>query len=189
MAYEGHLLTAADPSEKRTAIRQALARVVDCRRQIEDAVMPCPIVSCGGTGSFPITLTQPGITEVQAGGAIFMDAFYREACQIDQLEHALTVLATVVSCPTPERAVIDAGRKAMNIEIHRPRVLDKPGVSVDWLAAEHGVLRREPDAAPLYIGEQLELIPGYADLTNVLHNCFWGFRGGRLAEIIPIVRH
>jgi D-serine deaminase-like pyridoxal phosphate-dependent protein len=155
---------------------------------MEHEGLPCPIVSCGGTGSYPITLGQAGITEIQAGGAIFMDAFYRQACQITDLEHALTVLTTVVSLPEPNRAIIDAGRKAMNIEIHVPQVVGHPGILVDWLSAEHGVLKLTPGAAPLEIGQQLELIPGYADLTNVLHPCFFGFRQGRLEQVIPIVR-
>ncbi len=193
MAYEGHLLTVADASEKETAIRSALEAAIAGKRQIEQAGLPCPIFSCGGTGSYPITVKVPGVTEIQSGGAIFMDAFYREACQITELDHALTVIATVVSRPTEDRAVIDAGRKALNIEIHRPLVVGKKGITVDWLSAEHGVLKIDSGGDDLQIGEQIELIPGYADLTTVLHNCFHGFRGNVLEEVvleevIPILR-
>lgn len=188
MAYEGHLLTIRDLAEKERAIREALAKAVATRRRLQDRGLPCPIVSCGGTGSFPITLGQSGITEIQAGGAIFMDAFYREACQISGLHNALTVLATIGSLPAPNRAIMDAGRKAMNIDIHKPQVVGLDGVSVDSLSAEHGSLAVEPHASKLEIGQQIELIPGYADLTNVLHTCFYGFRDGRLEREIPIVR-
>jgi D-serine deaminase-like pyridoxal phosphate-dependent protein len=188
MAYEGHLLTVADQFEKETAIRSALDTAITGKDQIEQAGIPCPIFSCGGTGSYPITVKLPGVTEIQSGGAIFMDAFYREACQITELNHALTVIATVVSRPTEHRAVIDAGRKALNIEIHRPLVAAKEGVTVDWLSAEHGVLKIESGGDDLQIGEQVELIPGYADLTTVLHSCFHGFRGDTLENIIPILR-
>ena len=188
MAYEGHLLTIDEPREKETAIRSALDAAMACKRQIEEAGVPCPIFSCGGTGSYPITVALPGVTEIQSGGAIFMDAFYREACKITELDHALTVIATVVSRPTHDRAVIDAGRKALNIEIHRPLVAGKKGVTVDWLSAEHGILKIESGGDDLHIGEQIELIPGYADLTTVLHTCFHGFRGGTLEEVYPILR-
>ncbi len=188
MAYEGHLLTIRDLTEKEDAIRTALSDVVDLRRRLETAGLPCPIVSCGGTGSYPITVQQPGVTEVQAGGAIFMDAFYRESCQITGLQHALTLQVTVISLPTPDRVMIDAGRKAMNIAIHMPVVRDRPDLSVAWLSAEHGALQRDPDGPPLRIGQQLELIPGYGDLTNMLHPYFCGFRNGQLEQLIPIVR-
>ena len=188
MAYEGHLLTIKEQAEKESAIRGALGEVVALSENIADQGLPCQVVSCGGTGSYPITLGQQGITEIQAGGAIFMDAFYRDACQITDLQNALTVLATVVSLPTPDRVIIDAGRKAMNAEIHTPQVISHTGVTVDWLSAEHGVLKRTAEASHLEIGQQIELIPGYADLTNVLHSQFYGFRNGKFERVIPIVR-
>ncbi len=186
MAYEGHLLTIADATEKRNAICTALTTATRLRAELEEQGLPCPIVSCGGTGSFPITVTQPGITEIQAGGAIFMDAFYREMCGIDGLENALTILATIGSIPAGNRAIIDAGRKAMNIEIYTPQVIGMTGVTVDSLSAEHGALALTADAPTLSIGQQIELIPGYADLTNVLHRCFYGFRNGKLEREIAI---
>ena len=117
-----------------------------------------------------------------------MDAFYRDVCGIDGLENALTLLATVGSIPAKNRAIIDAGRKAMNIEIQPPQVVGMDGVSVDRLSAEHGALALAANAESLTIGQQIELIPGYADLTNMLHRCFYGFRNGKLEREIPIVR-
>ena len=117
-----------------------------------------------------------------------MDAFYRQACSITDLQHALTVQTTVVSLPTPGRAIIDAGHKTMNMTIHSPYVHDRPDLTVAWLSAEHGAITRSPDGGPLSIGQQLELIPGYGDLTNMLHPCFYGFRNGQLEQLIPIVR-
>ncbi|HEX4129494.1 MAG TPA: DSD1 family PLP-dependent enzyme [Pirellulales bacterium] len=186
MGYEGHLLTVADAAEKSARIAAALASLVDCRRLIEASGMPCPIVSCGGTGSYVIATRQPGITEVQAGGAIFMDAFYRHACGLNGLGNALTILTTVVGRPAADRAIIDAGRKTMNIEVHTPQVAGRRGVAVDRLSAEHGQLRLMPDAEPLVIGQRLELLPGYADLTVMLHDRIYGFRGGQLERILPV---
>jgi len=188
MAYEGHLLTIEKAEEKERAIHDALQKAVTTRHLFEQHALPCPIVSCGGTGSYPVTLRKDGITEIQAVGAIFMDAFYRDACHIENLHNALTVLATVGSLPASNRAVIDAGRKAMNIEIFTPQVIGMPGVIVESLSAEHGLLSLASDSPRLRIGQQIELIPGYADLTNVLHACFYGFRDDKFKQEIPIVR-
>ncbi|HEY5316236.1 MAG TPA: DSD1 family PLP-dependent enzyme [Pirellulales bacterium] len=186
MGYEGHLLTLPDPADKGRQIHAALDQLIDTQRAIEHANIPCGIVSCAGTGSFRYAIEHAGITEVQAGGAIFMDVFYREKCQITDLANALTVLATVVSRPAPDRAIIDAGRKTLNIEVATPLVLGCEGVEVVRLSAEHGELRLAPAAQGLRIGDRLELLPGYADLTTVLHDVFYGFRGGRLEAILPI---
>lgn len=186
MGYEGHLLALDDAAEKARQIHAALDVLVDTAEQIERAGIACPIRSCAGTGSYRISIQHRGITEVQAGGAIFMDAFYRHKCQVPELGYALTVLATIVGRPTPERAIIDAGRKAMNIEVHTPLVLGHADITVQRLSAEHGELALPPAEQHLRIGDRLELVPGYADLTCMLHDVYYAFRGGRLAEIIPI---
>ena len=186
MGWEGHLLTITERSEKETRIHAALGLLVETKRLLEAAGIPCPIVSCSGTGSFQIALGHPGVTEVQAGGAILMDVFYRDDCGVTGLDDALSLLTTVVGRPTPERAIVDAGRKALNVEIAMPRVRDRRDVEFERMSAEHGQLRIGPGAAPLAIGDRLEVVPGYADLTVVLHDRFYGFRDGRLAEILPI---
>ncbi len=186
MGWEGHLVTIGDRNEKEARVHEALDLLVGTKQLLEDAGIQCPIVSCSGTGSFQISLGHPGVTEVQAGGAILMDVFYRDDCGVVGLDDALTLLTTVVGRPTPERAIVDAGRKVLNVEIAMPRVVGRPGVAFERMSAEHGQLRVAPEAAPLAIGDRLEVVPGYADLTVFLHDRFYGFRGGRLAEILPI---
>jgi D-serine deaminase-like pyridoxal phosphate-dependent protein len=186
MGYEGHLLTVPDPDEKGARIREALGTLVETRRLLEASGIACPIVSCAGTGSYLYSIGEPGVTEVQAGGAVFMDAYYRHKCQVSQLGYALTVVATVVSRPAPERAIIDAGRKTLNIEVHPPLVMGRDDIRVKRLSAEHGELELAASAADLRIGDRLELIPGYADLTTVLHDHFHCFRRGKLVAVWPI---
>jgi D-serine deaminase-like pyridoxal phosphate-dependent protein len=186
MAWEGHLLTIDDPADKAARIEAAIGQLAATRRLLERSGLPCHIVSCGGTGSLPITVRQPGITEVQAGGVIFMDAFYRHKCRIEGFRHALTLLVTVVSRPSVDRAVIDAGRKAMFNDSHPALVVGRDDIQVGRLSAGHGQLKLAPSAQGLRIGERLELIPGYSDLTTVLHNQFYVLSGGRLVEIWPL---
>ena len=186
MGYEGHLLLVEDQADKRAKIRDALAQLTSTRELLKQAGLPCPIVSCGGTGSFLFAVAQPGITEVQAGGLIFMDMFYRSRCQIAQFRFALTLIVTVVSRPAPERAIIDAGRKAMNIELAPPAVVGRNDIHLDRLSAEHGILTLDPSAQNLRTGDRLELIPGYGDLTTVLHNQFYVIEGGKLRDIWPL---
>ena len=67
-----------------------------------------------------------------------------------------------------------------------PEVVGHDDVSVESLSAEHGTLRLAPGAEPLEIGDWLELIPGYSDLTTVLHDEMYALRGGRLEQVIRI---
>ncbi len=187
MGYEGHLLTIADPEEKSRQVREAMARLVETRDDVLRAGLPCPIVSAGGTGSYAITVTCPGVTEFQAGGLIFMDAFYRHKCHVEDFAFALKLICTVVSRPTPDKAIIDAGRKSQHADHHPSIVVGyEDDMRLERLSAEHGEFALSGRARELRIGDRVELIPGYSDMTNVMHNQFYAVRGGRLEAIWPL---
>lgn len=186
MGYEGHLLLLEDAQEKEHQIREAMAVLVATRDALLAAGLPCPIVSAGGTGSVVTTVTCPGVTEVQAGGLIFMDAFYRTRCNVSQFDYALRLVTTVVSRPSPERAIIDAGRKSHNAEVAPPFIPGRDDIKYVRLSAEHGQLELAPSAQDLRVGDRLVLIPGYSDFTNVLHDEFYAFRQGKLEGIWPL---
>ncbi len=186
MGYEGHLLRVEDLDEKRRRINEAMSVLIGCRDAILDAGIGCDIVSAGGTGSYQITSDCPGVTELQAGGGIFADPMYQNQCQVKGLEYALTVLATVVSRPTKERAILDSGRKTVNPDAHLPVVKDYCDAETVRLSAEHCELKLGGDSQDLKIGDKLELIVGYADFTTVLHDNFYGFRNNRLEVVWPI---
>jgi len=186
MGYEGHLMAVADQEAKGMQVEQSLAMLVAQQTLLGSHGLNCELVSCGGTGTIHLCSQQPGITEIQAGGVIFMDVFYRDKCAVPGFREALTVLATVVSHPAPDRAIIDAGRKSLNIEIATPAIKGRPDLTITRLSAEHGQLHVAGSADSLRVGDRLEIIPGYGDLTIMLHEQFHCFRGGELVETIPV---
>ena len=145
---------------------------------------------CGGTGSYRYSAKVPGITELEAGGGCLMDLMYREDCHVGPetgLDFALTVRGMVVSRPTPDRAITDAGWKTMSNAHHVPQVKGVPGATVRSLSAEHGTLDVAPEAdGSLRIGDTVEFIPGYHDSTVFLHDRIFGVRGGVVTEVIPV---
>lgn len=187
MGYEGHAMPLMDPDSKEKLIRESLDLLNQGRQQFLQAGLCCEIVSAGGTGSLTYALNCEGITELQSGGGIFGDPFYTRMPGVNGYSPALTVLCTIVSRPTLERAVLDAGRKAITAEMHPPLVKDYPDARVVMQSAEHIVLELGPDSRDLKIGDQVELIVGYADFTSLLHREFHCFRRQRLEAIWPIV--
>jgi len=55
------------------------------------------------------------------------------------------------------------------------------------VSAEHCEVKLAGKSLDLKIGDKIELIPGYADFTTVLHDQFYGFRGERLELVWPIL--
>ena len=190
MGYEGHTLTAWPNEEKQRQTEQAIGGLIESRALIEADGMPVGIVSGGGSGNHMFAAAQDGLTELQAGGACFMDPFYGELCHLEELgfEYALTILTTVGSRPTPERVITDAGFKTLSAkEEWHAIVLGHDDFELVYLSAEHGVWLRKPDGPEVRIGEQLEIIPDYHDTTTFRHDAFVGLRDGVVETIIPLL--
>jgi D-serine deaminase-like pyridoxal phosphate-dependent protein len=186
MGYEGHVMPMTDPDDKRRAVLESLGILKECRYSFEKQGLKCDIVSAGGTGSLSTAVECDWVTEFQAGGGIFGDPFYTKMPGVTGYRSALTVLSTVVSRPTFNRAVVDAGRKAITAEIHPPLVKDYPDAKVVMHSAEHITLELGPKSRELQIGDRVELIVGYADFTTLLHDEFLCFREDKLEAIWPI---
>lgn len=187
MGYEGHLLLIEDVNEKKRQICDAMSLLAECADKLRHDGLRCDIVSAGGTGSYQISAECPGITELQCGGGIFADPFYQQKCHVEGLNSALSVLATVVSRPTLDRAVLDSGRKTLNPDVQLPVVKGWPDASVKRLSAEHCELILGPQSQNLKIGDKIELTVGYADFTTPLHDHFIGVRGDRVETVWPIL--
>jgi len=184
MGWEGHTCDITDPEEKHRRVREAVEPIVESAALCRKAGFPMPIVSCGGSGTYSITARIPGVTEIEAGGAVFTDVTYR-SWGVD-LDPALFVLATVTSRPTATRAIVDAGRKAMDGQTSLPVPRDLRGVHVSSLHAEHGLLELAAET-PLGVGDKLDFTVGYGDNTVYQHDTLYGVRDGIIEAVWPIL--
>jgi D-serine deaminase-like pyridoxal phosphate-dependent protein len=185
MGYEGHLLRVWPREEKIAQCAAALAILTGVADALRAAGHDVDIVSSGGTGSFGCTADLPGLTESQAGGGCLMDRFYAEDCHVEYA-YALTLLTTTVSVRAEGRVVVDAGFKTLGSPngFAPPLVLDRPGVEVIGLSAEHGILSAGAD--PIAVGDQLRMIPAYSDAMLFLHDHLIGHRGDVVTDVIPM---
>ncbi len=183
MGYEGHCVFIKDYAARKAEGEKANARLVAVRDALIQAGIPVEIVSAGGTGTYNIAGDFPGITEVQAGSYLFMDARYLELGL--GFKPALTVLATVVGRPEPHLAIVDAGKKALTEEFGLPQAT-LPGAELVRLSEEHGILKLAPEAQGLKVNDQVQLIPSHGCTTINLHDRYYGLRGGRLEITWPV---
>ena len=186
MGYEGHVLDVHPPDQKRTACQGALDLLLETRDLLAHEGIASPIISAGGTGSYAITAAYPGITEIQAGGGIFMDALYRDAFHVEDLRFALTVMTSVTSRQA-ERVVVDAGFKTLSAHHQPPRALHRDDIEFEYLSAEHGVFRVAPGKEGPRLGERIELLVGYSDSTTFLHDRLVGLRNDRVERVWDVL--
>jgi D-serine deaminase-like pyridoxal phosphate-dependent protein len=118
-----------------------------------------------------------------------MDAdYHRNALAPDEhhFEQSLYVLASVMSTPVRDRAVVDAGLKAFAFDSGLPLVHGTAGLEYKKAADEHGVLAVATDREPPLPGDRVWLIPGHCDPTVNLYDWIVGVRGTRVECLWPV---
>jgi D-serine deaminase-like pyridoxal phosphate-dependent protein len=186
-AYHGRAQHIADVEQRRRVMAEAIDRVADTVTLLRRNGLDCETVSGAGTGTYQFEVASGLYTEIQAGSYCFMDADYRKVGGFPgEFEHALFVLATVMSRPARDRAVLDAGLKALAVDCGMPVVRGRPDIEVRRTSDEHANCHlAEPDRAPR-LGERLWLIPGHCDPTINLYDWYVGVRGVRVEALWPI---
>jgi D-serine deaminase-like pyridoxal phosphate-dependent protein len=188
-AYHGAAQHIRSMAERRAAISRAASAVRETRALLEKAGISCPVVTGGGSGSFMFEIESGAFDEIQPGSYVFMDADYARnewAAPLPRFEHALFVLATVMSRPAPERAVLDAGLKASSVDSGLPQVWRRPGLACTRISDEHCVLQIDAGAAAPALGEKLLLVPGHCDPTVNLYEWYVCVRAGRVEALWPV---
>jgi len=172
-AYHGTAQHLRGAEERRAAIAAAAEKAQLTKSLIEAAGIACETVTGAGTGTFLLEAASRVFNEIQPGSYVFMDADYgRNSFEEGwpRFEHSLFVLATVMSTPRAERAVVDAGLKASSVDSGMPQVHERPGVEYVKASDEHGVLKIATGARAPKLGEKLLLVPGHCDPTVNLYD-------------------
>lgn len=183
--YEGHCALEPDRVIRTAKAGIAMTYLASVSDGLRAAGFPIEIVSAGGTGTWDITCNMAGVTELQMGSYVFLDAARAE--YVTGLDCGLAVLATVVSRQRGT-LILDSGRKTLSGEVHPPTIAGYPPeqIKVRGLAEEH-LLCDVTDDCPLKVGDTVEVTPGYAPLTVNLHEVYHVVQDGVTVDVWPIL--
>ena len=147
-------------------------------------------VSAGGTPTmWSAGELRPTVTEYRAGTYAFHDRATIGAGAATLDDAALTVCATVVSRPARNRAILDAGSKALSSDRSAADgfglVLEAPGSTLVKLDEEHGYVELANGDA-LELGQQVRIVPNHACVIANLFSELVLVRDGALAGRWPV---
>jgi 3-hydroxy-D-aspartate aldolase len=165
-------------------------------RRIVDAMnrsgLSTEIFSGGGTGTYSIMASVPGVTDVQAGSYVFMDCQYLEiggedndTCYAD-FEPSLTVTTTVLNSYFSGRLTTDAGQKALTLNTPGPIVVGEERFTYDASSDEFGMIQYDTSNKSYSPGDKLELIVPHCDPVVNLYDRIYAIRDDRVEAIWPI---
>ncbi len=165
------------------------AFMTEAKALIEARGIAVPAITSGGSPDMMSAHLAPVTTEYRPGTYVYNDRslFARGVCGWDDC--ALTVLATVVSVPAPNRAIIDAGSKTLTSDLlgltGHGHVLGRPDIAIDQLSEEHGRLRAEGDIG-LKVGQRLRIVPNHACVVTNMVDALYVFGRDKAPEMWPV---
>ena len=180
--YAGHIQMLPDVAERAAQCRAGLQLLADTRRELEAAGIPVAVVTGAGTGTADAAAGFPGLTEIQPGSFVLMDAAYHAACPAYGC--ALSILTSVVS-RRDGRYVLDAGSKAISKDFGTPVIKGRPADRVTAVNEEHTVVTPGDDT-PVRVGERREVLPAHCCATMNLHRSCVAVRGGKVEAVWPV---
>jgi D-serine deaminase-like pyridoxal phosphate-dependent protein len=191
--HAGQSYAARDEAEVAAIATAEAGAVVEAAAATRAIGIPIETVSAGSTPTARFLDASSGITEIRPGTYAFYDALQVALGSITPDGCALSVAATVISRPTSERVVIDAGSKTLGLDkgAHSSDLLTDYGGLIDTdgavvrLSEEHGVLR-VPSDSTLAIGDRVRIMPNHVCSVTNLARRFYGVRGDVVREVIPI---
>ncbi len=181
LTHEGHGMRENTVEGAGRVAREAGQMMVETAEQMRRVGLEIREVSVGSTPTARAAAYVPGVTEIRPGTYIFNDFNEMSVGVATEETCALTVLATVVSIPANDRAVLDAGSKTLSSDLLGPPSIRKgygyvkgyPDVTVARLTEEHGILTLQDARNRLKIGQQVEVIPNHVcpvvNLTDVMY--------------------
>ncbi len=152
--------------------------------------IPVPRVSGGGSPGMWQAHTHPEVSEHRAGTYVYGDRAMIRSGAMSQADCAMHIIATVVSRPTAERGILDAGSKTLssdflNLEGHG-LILEYPEAKIAGLSEEHGHVDFSACERRPAIGERVTIIPNHCCVVSNLFNQIIGVRNGEVEVVWPV---
>ncbi|ARG96693.1 DSD1 family PLP-dependent enzyme [Legionella micdadei] len=187
-----HIFSYEERKERSLQIMQLASEIVIDFRNDR---LPCDILTGSGTGTYDIDIAASEITEIQPGSYTVMDVEYATIGskahpeRFDNFQHAMSLLTTVISSNRNEHVTVDAGTKAIYVDLHiKPKIISHPHLIYDWggFGDEHGKIMTT-DNGPLPTNKDvLELIVPHCDPTINLYDKFYVVSKGIVVDVWDI---
>jgi D-serine deaminase-like pyridoxal phosphate-dependent protein len=147
-------------------------------------------VSGGGTPGMWRAHEHPEVTEHRAGTYVYGDRYIMASGAMALDQCALTVIATVVSRPTGDRAILDSGSKTLSSDLLGLQgygmLVEYPEARITGLSEEHGTVDLSACARRPEVGERVTVIPNHCCVVSNLFDEIVGVRGGQVEVVWPV---
>jgi len=203
LSHAGHTYSADSPFALAAIVAQETKIMTGLAKGLRDSGVAVDEISVGATPSASLVPTQRGITEMRPGNYVFLDRTQVGLGSATYENCALFVVATVVSRPAPDRAILDCGSKTLTSDGARG-FADLPGygavflssnenqpdssIVIERVSEEHAICR-VPPSSPLRPGDRVRVLPNHAcTVTNLTDRLWMSNDAGALVPLTVAAR-
>lgn len=144
-------------------------------------------VSGGGTPTMWNAHENKTVTEHRAGIYVYGDRLTMRPGAVTLDTCAFKVFSTVVSRPTADRGILDAGSKSLSMDLHGldgyGHICEYPDAKIYALTEEHGHVDFSACKNKPEIGERVTIIPNHCCVVSNLFDEVVGTRNGQVEVI------
>ncbi|WP_112310570.1 alanine racemase [Pseudogemmobacter bohemicus] len=153
--------------------------------------IPCPMRTNGGSPDLWQAHLVPSASEHRAGTYVYNDRSMVRAGACAPGDLAMHVLATVVSRPTPTRAVLDCGSKALTSDLlgftDYGEIEGLPGARITGLSEEHAVVDLSAcTGARPEVGDLVRVVPNHTCVVSNLFDRMVFHKNGVVTRVEPL---
>lgn len=193
LCYDGGSQHVTGFARRRSQTLERLAAATATFDLMYQSGLNTEIFSGGGTGTYNIDHETRGLTDVQVGSYVFMDAQYlaiggrNDDSVYSDFESSLTILTTVLNDQYEGRVTTDAGAKACTINRPWALVKGESGLSYSSGSDEFGTLIYQDNPSKTYsVGDKIELIVSHCDPVVNLYDQMYAIRNDRVEAVWQI---
>jgi len=187
--HEGHAYNFPNLEERERVAQKAAREMLQTANLLREQGFSCKAISVGSTPSAMLIGKAAGVTELRPGNYVFYDRVQLKLGTCNEEQMAASVLATVVSRPAPDRAIIDAGNKTMCTDNAADfnntigAVAGHPEWTFNYSSEEHGKITSKSGPIHLQVGDRVRLVPNHACGMMNMHDEVYAVRGERVEDV------
>jgi D-serine deaminase-like pyridoxal phosphate-dependent protein len=167
--------------------------LVQAREAVAAKGLTCDVISTGGTPNLGDLGAFAQATEHRAGTYVYNDRslIARGACTVEDC--AGLVHATVVSRPTPGRAILDSGSKTLSSDQLGLEgyglIREAPGAMIAALSEEHATVELGDSGWHPQVGDRVTIVPNHVCVvTNLFDSLYLRHADGHFEEVAIAAR-
>jgi D-serine deaminase-like pyridoxal phosphate-dependent protein len=202
LSHAGHGYHAASEDELCTVAQREAETLTAIRGRAAASGIALDEISVGATPTLRFSARQRGLTELRPGNYVYFDRTQVALGAATLDDCALTVLATVVSKPAPDRIILDCGSKTLTNDQARGiskapgfgavfsedaagrRAIDE-ALTIERLSEEHATVRVS-GATPLEPGDRVRVVPNHSCVVSNLVDEVRLVVGDDVVDTLPV---